>query len=587
MAASSSKTRLVADLADEYRKLNTVLTTTKSLSDGFASNIGKSFPNNSGANANPMQQMTAPPAPMMGPNGYGGYNGYNNSGSGNVGSSNSAIAAMAGTAFSAFSTAVGEKDYVTNELARRRFGFFAGSGSNNTIAGSNAFKSMNNLGTSNSSLDAAQAAMSGNSMGLMSGLQNYGTITNSVAGLSNLMPGMGLENSMGAVSALNQGSSVNKLRMIGIQVRNQNGYMRDIEDIARDLWKSINNSKTGKSAITASDLSFSLQSGNSLDMLLNQYFGTDQVLRQGIISYLYQFVSENGGGAPGGGYTSDAGKAALRASGASNATEQSKAKRFGAEYNAIDAYTAVGVKGIQSGNEVLSNLNNLAADLVGVFGTAVQTLTSINTILGGADGAIGQLAGGLLKATEGTAAKGLPLATLATTYFATMLGGADTSSGSDAGNIYAGGRGGGYTGGRGGYVPPGKDNWKKSLITPKPMKDTTTGWATALLTRLGKPVTPANLDVIKAWVQHEGGLGERNNPLNVSEGGTHQAIGTYSDSIDANGNRSAIKRFSTEDVGISATVDFLQKDKYKGIGCVAKRHRSRSYVGRYCYIALG
>ena len=218
----------------------------------------------------------APPGPP-GPSGPGAPSGPGGGAGGAASSSWSAMKAMGAAAVTALATGIDTEQYITNDIARRRFGFFSGIYSRKndnigTIAGMSAFKAMADMGTATSAMDAANAAMAGNSMGLMSGLKNYSTIMRSTAGISNMIPGVGLESGMGAVAALNQGASVNKLRMIGIQVRDAKGFMRDVEDIARDLWNSLNRNKSGRGMITESDLSFSLQPGNSLAMMLDQYF---------------------------------------------------------------------------------------------------------------------------------------------------------------------------------------------------------------------------------------------------------------------------------------------------------------------------
>jgi hypothetical protein len=408
---------------------------------------------------------------------------------------------MAGTAVGALSTAVGTEDFVQNEAARNRFNFFSGKGAytNKNNAGSKTFQSMQELGTATSSLDAAAAAMAGNSMGIMSGLGNYGTIQKNVAGISNLIPGIGLEASMGATAALNQASSVNKLRMIGINVRDQSGYMRNVEDIARDLWKSINNTKGGgKAAISAKDLSFSLQSGNSLDMLLNQYFGTDQVLRQGIISYLYQFAAE-GGNAPKGGYTSDAGKASLLKSGATTGVQQSYSNRYAVDYNLINANTTGGVSGITDANNMITAVTKkLAGDLSEVTSGIIKTLSMTETILGAANGAIGMVVGGVMQTFAGARKAGTVLATGDAAYNVIQ-------------NLLETGKLGDKTDGKTGS----QEAPRAAKVTPSTGFPTLKGgtlnantyyneFAVAALQKLGDKVTPEKVQALVGWMNNEG-----------------------------------------------------------------------------------
>lgn len=415
LGGGSAKTRLVADLNDEYKRLNTTLKETEKLSKSIAGNLkgasggGRrasgadsmsgadnlpSLPSIGGAGTPP-----APPAPG-GPGGGGG-------GGGSSFSYSSALRTMGGAAVNALVQGVDAENYITNDIARRRFGFFSGVYSRQndnigTIAGAKAFASMSSRGTPTSAMDAANAAMAGNSMGLMSGLKNYNTIINSTAGISNVMPGVGLEGGMGAVAALNQGASVNKLRMIGINVRDQNGFMRNVEDIARDLWKSLNASKSGMTKITESDLSFSLQAGNSVAMLLDQYFGTDAVLKQSVISYLFQFAKNNGAKV-GGGYQTTAGKKELLTTGANPGITQSIGNRNATGQANINAYTSAGVGGIQTANEIIMGFTKLTTSMMPLLESLVSATTFSTTLGGAGNGAGGILTKGLLDAAKGAA----------------------------------------------------------------------------------------------------------------------------------------------------------------------------------------
>lgn len=407
LGGGSSKSRLVADLNDDYKKLNATLKETDKLSKSISNSLKNSGGRRGGGGASSMTEPSEPPEPGE----PGGPGGRRSGGGGGGGSSSfsysSAVKTMAGVALTALATGIDDQNYVANDIARRRFGFFSGVYSRQndnigTIAGAKAFASMSSRGTPVSPMDAANATMAGNSMGLMSGLKNYNTVINSTAGISNVMPGVGLEGGMGAVAALNQGASVNKLRMIGIQVRDQNGFMRGVEDIARDLWNSLNKNKSGMAKITESDLSYSLQPGNSIAMLLDQYFGTDAVLKQSIISYLFQFAKNNGAKV-GAGYQSEAGKKELLTTGANPGITRSIGDRNTIGQANINAYTSAGVVGIQSANDTIMNFTKLTTAMAPLLQDLV-TLTAFSTTLGGAgNGAGGILIKGVLDATKGAA----------------------------------------------------------------------------------------------------------------------------------------------------------------------------------------
>ena len=232
-------------------------------------------------------------------------------------------------------------------------------------------------------MDAANAAMMGASNGLMPSMKGA---YRGAEGVSNIMPGVGLEGGMEAQAALNKASNVNKLRMIGISVRDANGMPRAVEDVARQIWNQLKNMTggDGKGAITAQDLDFALQSGNSLDSMLNQYFGNDPILRQSVIRYLYQFASGKG--------TS---KKDLQATGANPAVSQSMGNRNAGAYSAINAYTNRGVQGVTDANNAIASLARVAAAMEFLFGPLVQLTTFMQTLSGGANGGIGNILGGL------------------------------------------------------------------------------------------------------------------------------------------------------------------------------------------------
>lgn len=614
----TSKTRLVADLNDEYKKLNTTLKETEKLSKSIATNL-KSSSNGPGS-SNSMNQMTPPPGPSgppgpPGPGGPGGPGGPSNT---NISSSynyGSAFRAMAGSAVDALTQGVDASSYITNDIARRRFGFFSGVYSNQndnigTIAGAKAFATMSSRGTPTSALDAANAAMAGNSSGLMSGLKNYNTIINSTAGISNVMPGVGLEGGMGAVSALNQGSSVNKLRMIGINVRDQKGFMRDVEDIARDLWKTINNTKSGNGTITESDLSYSLQSGNSLAMLLDQYFGTDAVLKQSIISYLFQFAKNNGAKV-GGGYQTTEGKAALLKSGANPGITQSIGTRNAIGGSNINAYTTGGVLGIQSANDTINNFTKMATTLAPVLQAFVTATTFTQTLTSAGNGAGGIITKDLLEGAKGVA-KGtidavgpflknpMVLAVFASMW-ATLSGISSAQQQQDEylTNLIGEGKAtpdtkgtnsfgtkqdqilrdnpdlNAYLGNPTKYDLPSSTGVATPKVTVKgsgkgvkpaagvgiyKMSDTSAGWSKKLLAKLGAPVSNANVAAIQEWMQHEntassGYLGERNSPLNMGWDPTGKSVGK---------DQWGRAVYSSESAGIDATAMALTSTPNQG-----------------------
>ncbi|NBW10254.1 MAG: M23 family metallopeptidase [Caulobacteraceae bacterium] len=393
-SGGSKASRLVADLTENYRKLDQIIEKIEGRTKSISTNLRNAFPGGTsggGSSAgSSMSFVDGGTVPVGGRSSSGFLQGSN----GSKFDWKGALSTMGSAALTGAAKLLVPADYITNDIAINRFGFFnAGNTSDATkkIA-TDTMGNMMHYGTAISNLDAANAVMAGSSMGFMPGLSNYGTVKGSVANVSNVVPGAGLEASMGAVAALNQGASVNKLRMLGIQVRDPQGYMRSVEDIAKDLWKTISRTKTGGSAaITQADLSYSLQPGMSLDMLLNQYFAGDPVLRQSIIAYLFQFAAQGG--------ATDVNNGKLLASGARPGITESVANREYQSYNFMNRYTGAGVAGIMGGNTVISSISgtlaNLGPILGGVASGAVTASTFLETIAGAGNGGGGDVLGGL------------------------------------------------------------------------------------------------------------------------------------------------------------------------------------------------
>lgn len=272
--------------------------------------------------------------------------------------------------------------FAENAISRSRVGFYSGQGS---AAAAMSFQTMMNRGTAIDPLDAARAAMAGASLGLNPALSNFGAIGAGAATFSNLVPGAGLAGGMQAMAALNQASSVNRLRMIGIQVRDPStGLMRSPESIAGDLWSKINSQKSGTRAITKQDLAISLQSGNSLDMMLNQYFGNDPVLRQGIVTALMQKASGAG-----------LSKEELIATGALPELAASTGALNAASYGAINANTAAVETGMIGANAAIARAADVFRDSASEFSGAVTLFSGAMQLAGGGNGALGTLGAGL------------------------------------------------------------------------------------------------------------------------------------------------------------------------------------------------
>jgi hypothetical protein len=178
----------------------------------------------------------------------------------------------------------GTDEMVQTDLLMKRIGFFGGDRSSSTLT------DLAKKGTVTSSLDALNALVAAQTMGLGSGSSAFNT---GVANVSNLTPGMGIEGAMRATGAMQQASSVNMLRGIGIQLRDANGNMSSPDKVIDDVWtkicrdyKQAYGSARNGGEPSLDEVQIALQPGNSLDSMLEQYFGGDPMLKNMVMNGL-------------------------------------------------------------------------------------------------------------------------------------------------------------------------------------------------------------------------------------------------------------------------------------------------------------
>jgi hypothetical protein len=151
--------------------------------------------------------------------------------------------------------------------------------SNNNV--NNLQNTLNRRGTITDKLDATQAIIQAQNQGTVGGSQkNFNDIMAANADMSNITPGIGIQGATRAYGAVQQARNVNMLRGIGIQIRDENGNMKPMTAIVDQLWNKIKGQVIGGQAITVRDVQISLQPGNALASMLDQYFGNDPYLRK-------------------------------------------------------------------------------------------------------------------------------------------------------------------------------------------------------------------------------------------------------------------------------------------------------------------
>jgi len=375
-SGQAKKIQLVTDLREEYNKLNQVLQKTKELSADIAANMkaGK------GSGAFAVAGGSGPGVPQM--PGAGTLNGFvqppnpNQQAASEAASGMSfgkfikgAVMALAGAGAVAAQALPTNQQAVERSVTEARLNFMGGRGRRDV-------QNMMSQGLGVSPEDGNRAAMMGLSAGMI-GANAQGA----AAQFSNLAPGVGLQGGMNAAIGLNQAASVNRLRMVGINVRGADGMMREPTEIANDLWKQLTAAAGGKK-ITKDAIAFSLQPGHALGSYINQYFSATPELRMAIINALMQ----KAGGA-------ELDKESLRSSGLITDYMDSEGRRA-SESNAMGAAVVdEQIKGIMEANNLLIKASETFRDHVDRFGNVITQISKAETLLGGGNNAVGSAVG--------------------------------------------------------------------------------------------------------------------------------------------------------------------------------------------------
>lgn len=168
-----------------------------------------------------------------------------------------------------------------------------GGGTNAQKYVANAMNGFAELGTMKDKMDAINAIAVGQTYGLNG--PNYlkgasggfgDSFAAGVAQSSNLVPGLTGEGAMRVAGSIQSGRNVNMLRAVGIQIRDQNGNLKPTDQIIEDLWAKICKDFAGAYGAgkkpTIDQMQISFQQGNSMDMMLQNLFGTDPLVYETI-----------------------------------------------------------------------------------------------------------------------------------------------------------------------------------------------------------------------------------------------------------------------------------------------------------------
>lgn len=386
-----------------------------------------------------------------------------------------------------------------------------------------------------------------------------------------------------AIGGLHTGSMGSTLYQAGIRtIDPRTGQTRGVEDIARQLYQRT---FRGQKGLTAQDIEISMREGMAGASMRAMGF-TDpqmQMFTQAFTNFAqgkgFDLANMSGEGNP----MLDIYKM--------NTSQTALAERATEPYisglgTAADALVRLNQSlqglpdqffalkgGLQafSGTNMGAGISAAAAGVGSAIGTGL-TYKALQSILGGGSKAAGTAAAGTAaKIGIGTLGKGIPVLGGALSA-ATGQGFLSTVAiGAGVGAMFGGGVPGALVGGGLSALGYGVTKLFNSGNTgsknPPVLKgnQTETSWATALLTRIGAPVTDQNLSAMTTWMKFEGGgggkatgLGKNSamyNPLNTTQG----APGAKSM------NSVGVKSYNSWDQGMEATVQTLMNGKYSGI----------------------
>jgi hypothetical protein len=209
----------------------------------------------------------------------------------------------------------------------------------------------------------------------------FGSVAGGVAVASNLIPGQGFEGTMRAFGSMQQGRNVNMLRGIGIRLRDEQGNLKPPNEIIDDLWAKIcrdysGNYGAGKKP-TKQEMQIGLQPGNSMDSMLDLYFGNDPMAKQLIANGLL-FKAETGGAAITKEKMLEIGATTQAAQAASNRSAQSTKQTMGTQDAGSAGY-------VMAADQLAAVSKAMTENLLPALEATTKANAYMLTLLGGAN----------------------------------------------------------------------------------------------------------------------------------------------------------------------------------------------------------
>lgn len=409
---------------------------------------------------------------------------------------------------------------------------------------------MSDTGTVLDSMDSMRALVAAQSYGItgpnVAG-GAMGGVAMGVAQASNLLPGIGTEGTMRAFGQMQQAKNVNLLRGIGIRLRDEQGNLKPPDQIIDDLWEKICRDYAraygSDRKPSEREILIGLQPGNSMDSMLDRYFGNDPMAKQLVANGLL-FKAKTGGG--------KITKENLLAMGGTTDAMRDFSARAAEGAQGLFQVSNAGAAGFSDAATVLTKLSalmNMIDRSTGILQGATRSNAFLSTLFGGGNdfmqkilmlllGVTGKHAGGDVNEKKPyiVGEKGPELFV-------------PESNGTIVPNHELGNTPFRH---HGGLVDKGGITMSKQE------------WAKALLSGIGAPTTENNISSISQWMAEEGGHWGNTagyNPLNT----TLNKKG--SDLMDSGPGRAAgVRHYASWKQGLDATISTLTGNAAKERG---------------------
>ena len=243
-------------------------------------------------------------------------------------------------------------------------------------------KAMGNLmglsmkkGTALDSMDSVDAARTLSGAGIGPGTLGYKTALASATGISNLMPGVGINGGAQIAASLSSAAVANRFRMTGINTLNPDGSAKGMNQIVDQLYRQTNSFMAANGVTTAAGRLKAFekgagQNGGLRRALMAQTGGNEEAV-EAILTGLR--AREQGGPA--------------------TLLDKKSNRKLGISTNDVDATSTFNSK---SFNALSSQSGGLAAgyrDLTGALGKLQQTIEHLPQIFGRLEGGLGHLTG--------------------------------------------------------------------------------------------------------------------------------------------------------------------------------------------------